>query len=127
MIDVVAGLIIQDNKVLIARRASHKKLAGKWEFPGGKVKDGENHHQALERELFEEFGIRTKTGKHFLTHEHEYDTFSIRLIAYFTVYLEGDYKLTDHDSIKWVYLKELVEHDLAEADIPIAKELIEYY
>jgi len=123
MINVVAGILIKENKVLIARRASHKSLPGKWEFPGGKIKDGESHHTALERELFEEFGIRTNTQQHFLTTEYTCEDFSIRLIAYIIDHLNGEFRLIDHDLIDWVEFEDLNKYDLAEADIPIAQEL----
>ncbi len=49
---VVAAIIIKNDKVLIARRAGHKKMPGKWEFPGGKIEEGEATERALEREIF---------------------------------------------------------------------------
>lgn len=123
MIEVVAGILIKDRKVLIARRAPHKLLSGKWEFPGGKIERSETPEAALEREFFEEFGVETKTGNFFLTNEHDYGTFKIKLLAYFSEYLLGDFNLTDHDQIEWVYLKELNKFDLADADIPIVEAL----
>ena len=123
MIKVVAGIIIKKGKVLIARRASHKSLPGKWEFPGGKIEIDETPEVALERELFEEFRIKTKTGKYITTNVHDYGTFKIKLLAYFSEYIRGEFILTDHDQIKWVVIKELKFCDLADADIPIINEL----
>ena len=57
MLKVVAAVIKKDDKYLVARRASHKQHAGKWEFPGGKVENGESHHEAMEREWIEELGV----------------------------------------------------------------------
>jgi len=123
MIEVVAGILVKEGKVLIARRASHKSLPGKWEFPGGKIEKNEKHETALERELFEEFSVKTKTGKYITTNEHDYGSFKIKLKAYFSEYLMGDFNLTDHDQIQWVRLNKLITYDLAEADLPIVKVL----
>jgi 8-oxo-dGTP diphosphatase len=123
MIEVVAGIIRKDNRVLIARRATHKKYSGKWEFPGGKIKKDEDHFKALERELFEEFGIITETKEYFCVNEHDYGTFKIRLIAYITEHISGNFNLTDHDTIEWVPVEELNNYGIAEADLPIVKKL----
>lgn len=123
MIEVVAGIIIKEDKVLIARRAAHKAMAGKWEFPGGKIEQGETPQKALERELYEEFGVKTKTGKYITTNKHDYGTFQIKLLAYFSKHIDGDFELTDHDKIAWVKIVLLKNYDLAEADIPIVKIL----
>ena len=127
MIQVVAGILLEDGKVLIARRAPHKKLAGKWEFPGGKVKDFEDHATALERELQEELGIKTKTRNYFCSNVHDYGDFEIRLIVYFSDYIEGKYELNDHDMIEWIEIKELKKLDLASADIPVIEKLMKKF
>ena len=62
MIDVVAAVIVKDNKFLITRRAPKLKLEGMWEFPGGKVEQGETPEEALKRELVEELKIETEIG-----------------------------------------------------------------
>jgi|APSaa5957512622_1039677.scaffolds.fasta_scaffold52608_2 8-oxo-dGTP diphosphatase len=123
MIDVVAAIIIDGEKVLIARRANHKSLPGKWEFPGGKVEEGETPKEALVRELTEEFEITTEIGSLFKTIEHSYGDFDIRLAAYFTKIVAGNFRLSDHDKILWVDSVALTKYDLAAADLPIAKEL----
>ncbi len=124
MIKVVAGIIVQNNKVLIARRAPHKSLPGKWEFPGGKIEIGETPEAALERELFEEFGVKTKTGKYIAANKHDYGTFKIKLLAYFSEYLMGDFNLTDHDLIEWVSISQLNSYEMAEADVPIINKIL---
>jgi len=113
MIDVVAGIIVQKKKVLIARRAPHKSLSGKWEFPGGKIEKDETPEVALERELYEEFGVKTKTGIYITSNEHDYGSFKIKLLAYFSNYIEGNFILTDHDQIEWVRINKLISYDLA--------------
>ncbi len=123
MLEVVAGIIWKDQKVLVAQRGEHKHLAGKWEFPGGKIEPGESPEQALERELKEEFSIDTHTTSFFELNIHHYPTFTIKLIAYHSEYISGDISLTDHDQAKWIDICEIKQYDFAEADIPIATEL----
>ncbi len=64
MTTVSCTIIEKEGKILIARRAEDQKLAGKWEFPGGKVEDGESPEERLKRELEEEFGIQVEVGEY---------------------------------------------------------------
>jgi len=123
MMDVVAGIIRKGNRVLIARRAAHKSMPGKWEFPGGKIEAGESPEQALERELLEEFGIQTKTGEHFYTSTYSYPSFDIRLICYYSEYLGGEYRQSDHDRIEWCDPVDMARYDFAEADMEVVTKL----
>mgnify|MGYP001828331910 FL=1 len=123
MIRVVAAIIKKSNTYLLARRSAHKVHGGKWEFPGGKIDKGEIPEQALERELYEEFGVRTKTGRHLVTTHFDYKTFQIELMAYESIYLEGDFQLRDHDQIAWPQLHEIGNYDLSGADRVIWKAL----
>ncbi|GAB4049444.1 (deoxy)nucleoside triphosphate pyrophosphohydrolase [Spirosoma litoris] len=127
MIDVVAGIVWKDGQVLLARRGKQKHLAGKWEFPGGKIEFGESAENALERELSEELGISTRTGNYFDTSVHQYPTVSIKLLAYNSIYISGIITLTDHDQVEWVSVDKLLEYDLAEADIPLVHKLVGMY
>jgi 8-oxo-dGTP diphosphatase len=76
--------------------------------------------------LFEEFGVDAIIANFFMESVYQYDNGSIRLLAYFVADVKGDYVATVHDEIRWVDAKELLEYDLAPADIPIAEELIRY-
>lgn len=67
MITVTCAIVENQGKILIARRAEDQKLAGKWEFPGGKVEDGESPEECLKRELNEEFGTNRGVVSHFIT------------------------------------------------------------
>lgn len=123
MIEVVAGILVKGNKILLAKRASHKSMPGKWEFPGGKIEKNEEPKKALERELFEEFGIVTKAKTHFKTTEHNYDTFNIKLISYIVELISGEFSLSDHDEIHWVEITKLSNYDVTDADKPIIELL----
>jgi len=125
MIKVVAAILRKENTYFIARRGPHKVHPGKWEFPGGKIEHGESPEEALERELFEEFCIQTKTQEHVTTIIHAYKDFQIELMAYRSDFIKGDFQLEDHDKIAWVSLRSMKDYDLAEADVLIALKLQE--
>ena len=125
MIKVTCGLIYDGNKVFICRRSREKSLGGYWEFPGGKIEPGEAPEECLKRELFEELGMDITIVKHFKTSRHSYDTFSIELISFLSKFKSASYAMTDHDVYKWIDTKELLDFELAPADVPIAKALID--
>jgi len=118
-IDVVAAVIKKDNKFLIARRSNKKDLAGYWEYPGGKVEEGETDEDSLKRELQEEFGIAVKIH-HFLTNSfYRYEKLNINLKAYLVEHLSGDFTLKEHDKIEWITTQSFNEFKFAPADIPV--------
>ncbi|CAM3707633.1 (deoxy)nucleoside triphosphate pyrophosphohydrolase [Elizabethkingia occulta] len=122
-IRVVCGVIFNEGRILLCRRKPEKSLGGYWEFPGGKIEVGETEEESLVRELQEELGIKVDIGKYFKTVVHNYDTFTIELVAYICRSEQSVCVLTDHDEYKWVEKSELLNWKLAAADIPIAKEL----
>ncbi len=123
MKDVTAAIIYKNGKVLIARRAPGESFAGGWEFPGGKIEQGETPEQCLKRELQEEFGVRALIKDFIAESIYEYSTGSIRLLAYVAEVVAGDMKLSVHDDYAWVDINDLLTYDLLPADIPIALKL----
>ncbi|AEJ18230.1 8-oxo-dGTP diphosphatase MutT [Gracilinema caldarium] len=123
MIAVTAAVILHDGKVLIAQRALDKKLAGKWEFPGGKIEPGETPEACLIREIQEELGVTIEVERFFTETEYHYDTEAIRLLAYIARWIDGNFQLTAHSQIQWVTPSELESYDFAPADVPIVKKL----
>ena len=122
MIKVVAALIEKDNKVLIAKRSTGDlDLLGKWEFPGGKVEPDEDEKSAIEREIREEFELYVKAKDFVINSICEYPTKTVDLRLYSCDYIKGDFKLHDHSDYVWVDKKELLDYDLAPADITLAK------
>jgi 8-oxo-dGTP diphosphatase len=117
MTDVAAAVIFKDNKVFIARRGPTQRLAGFWEFPGGKIEEGESGAQAIAREIKEELGIGVKVGGIIGRNVHHYDGWSIRLIAYECEWESGWLVPREHDDTAWVGVDELNDYSLAPADV----------
>ena len=125
-IDVVAAVIINDNKeVFCARRKDGGELAYKWEFPGGKIELGESNEEALVREIKEEFSTDIKVNDFITTVKHQYNTFHITMHAYYVNVIKGELILNEHTGFKWLQKDQLLELDWAAADLPIVKKVID--
>jgi 8-oxo-dGTP diphosphatase len=117
---VTAAIIRRSGSVLLARRSSGEKVAGFWEFPGGKVEDGETPEECLARELDEELGIQARIGRKCAESLHEYDHGKFRIIAYIADWVAGDLRPRVHDRVEWVKISNVGEYQLLPADGPIA-------
>lgn len=124
-IEVVAAIIKKENKYFCAQRADNGELAKKWEFPGGKIEKNETPEQALKRELVEELNLDVDVKEHFLTVEHEYNSFTLTLHSYLCVAKNDDIVLLEHLDSKWLDKTNLDILDWAAADIPIVNKLME--
>lgn len=124
MINVVAGILKKDNKILIARKKEGKSLAGYWEFPGGKIEDGETTQESLIRELMEEMNINIKVNEYVGESIYDYGNIVISLKGYLAEILDGEIALTDHDKYEWVTLDEIGSYKIAPADIQLVEDLL---
>lgn len=125
-IKVVAALIKNNNKVLIARRSTgDPDVLGKWEFPGGKVGQSEDEKHAIEREIKEEFELEIKAKEYIINNVCEYPTKTVDLRLYSCEYISGEFNLHDHSEYAWVDKNKLLEYDLASADISLAEYIKE--
>jgi len=124
-IEVVASVILREEKVLCVQRAEHEKeyISSKWEFPGGKVEHGEDGIQALKREILEELHIEIQNIEFLMTVEHTYPDFHLVMHAYTCKISSGEPVLTEHDDMKWLPVEELDQLNWAPADIPVVKHL----
>ena len=123
MIEVVGAAVLSGNKVLVCRRAQAKSLPGKWEFPGGKLEQGESAQEALTRELREELMLQVVVGPLVAVSQDE----EIRLSVYLAAPVESEPALgSDHDALGWFNKEELANLDFAPLDLPILGHLDGY-
>jgi 8-oxo-dGTP diphosphatase len=120
---VTAAVIEEKGRVLIARRKPGRHMAGKWEFPGGKVEPGETPEQSLERELMEELAIHARIGEFLLGTFFEGDGVSLELLVYRAERVSGEPALIEHEAICWVRPDELSGYDLADSDRAVVEKL----
>jgi len=126
MITVVAALIEKEGKVLIAKRSTgDPNVLGKWEFPGGKVKENEEEKDAIEREIKEEFELDIKAKDFIINNICKYPTKTVDLRLYSCDYISGEFHLHDHSEYVWVNKNEILNYELCPADIPLAEYIKE--
>ncbi len=125
---VAAALIDVDGRVLIAQRPEGKKLAGLWEFPGGKVDPGETPEAALIRELKEELSIDTRESclAPFTFASHEYDDFHLLMPLYLCRRWWGSVQPREGQAVKWVRPVRLADYPMPPADKPLVAMLRDF-
>jgi 8-oxo-dGTP diphosphatase len=127
-IEVVAAILCANKKVLVGQRMADDSNAGKWEFPGGKIKLNETPEVALTREIEEELGV-TLTDFTFFEQVHfDYDRYSVNIRFYLVdVKNEIDLKLSSHDELKWIYPHEHEQLDFLEANKNVLRKLSDMF
>ncbi|MBR3929348.1 MAG: (deoxy)nucleoside triphosphate pyrophosphohydrolase [Clostridia bacterium] len=120
---VVAGIIKRGDLIFAAQRNEKAHQGLKWEFPGGKVEEGETPENALERELFEELGIQTRTGRLFSEKTHAYPEKTVRVLFYLTEITSGEPRALEANQVGWFSKEALVRLDFSGADGIVAKEI----
>lgn len=129
--EVVCAVIYNDkNEIFCTQRGPGRALAGKWEFPGGKVEMNETHEQTIIREIQEELDSLVEpldyigAFNYVYTNLDPFDDFSITLYAYKCKLLKGNLVLTEHINKKWASKEELLKLDFAPADKDLIKILV---
>ena len=123
-IDVVAGLIFRDGRLLVCQRHETSAFPLKWEFPGGKVEPGERSEDALRRELKEELEIEIYVPVEVFSHRHLYPGASEVSLKFFRVTrFEGKVRNRVFQQIRWLKVEELPSLDFLEGDLPLIARL----
>ncbi len=124
MKSIAAAVILKDGKILICQRKAIREFPFKWEFPGGKIEEGEETTAALRRELKEELGIDAEIGPEIARFGYSYPKKPKILLIFFKVdRYEGEIVNQDFEQIRWVAPKQLGVYDLLEADFLILDKL----
>ena len=121
---VVAALIVKDGKVLVCQRTRHQTMPLKWEFPGGKIEEGEQPRDALRRELDEELGITATIGDEVARIRHEYPNGGMVELRFYVVREhKGEIENRIFRDIQWSERKDLLSYDFLEADLTLVNDL----
>ena len=126
-VEVVAAIIKHNDKILCVQRGENKLdyISKKYEFPGGKIEEGETREQTVVREIQEELKMDISTNEDFLTVEHEYPDFFLTMHSFICSCENPTVHLTEHIDYKWLSISEMEALDWAAADIPIVDKLIQ--
>ncbi|NDJ57272.1 pyrimidine (deoxy)nucleoside triphosphate diphosphatase [Enterobacteriaceae bacterium 4M9] len=126
-LDVVAAIIEQHGKILLAQRPACGDQPGLWEFPGGKVEPDETQPQALARELEEELGILATVGEYVASHQREVSGRLIHLHAWHVTDYRGEIRALSHSKLVWCPPSQAFDWELAPADVPLLEAFMALY
>ena len=124
-VEVVAAIIQHNDKILCVQRGENKLpyISKKYEFPGGKIEQGESREETIKREIREELNMEISVIKEFMTVNHEYPDFFLKMHSYICSCENTSVTLSEHIDYKWLSKNEMEHLDWAAADTPIVKEL----
>ena len=122
---VVTGAIIQEGETfLIGRRGPNEKSPGMWEFPGGKLEEGESLQDCIKRELKEELSIDADIGALYCSYTYTYPHVSYELYFYKITSFKGEPIKSAHDKLEWERLENFNKYDFLPGDDPVIEKLI---
>lgn len=124
-VNVVAAIIIHDGKCYATQRG-YGEFKDKWEFPGGKIEEGETPEKALIREIMEELETEIKVDGYFDTIEYDYPNFHLSMKCYFCSVVKGNLHITEHEDAKWLSGNQLDNVEWLPADYTIIEKLKKY-
>ena len=122
-LDVTAGVIYKDGKLLITQRKDRDRYGGFWEFPGGKLNPGESLTECLIREIIEELDIQIDVQNHLISLKHGQDDFTLILHAFYCVHVKGTPKKIEVQDWKWIDPSELPFYNFTEVDRILIQKL----
>ncbi len=123
-LQVTCAIIVQEHKILCVQRSAQMKLSLKWEFPGGKLEDGEAEEECIVREIKEELGLEIRVTAKLEQVFHDYGSFALTLIPFIAEIVSGTLVLMEHADYRWLEVEELMMLDWAEADLPIVEQVV---
>lgn len=123
-IKVTCAIIEKESDVLVVQRSEKMSLPLKWEFPGGKIEDGESEKECIVREIKEELNLDIRVLKKLNNSVFDYPNISIELIPFVAIQTNDEILLSEHIAYKYMSKNDLLNLDWAEADIPIVKEYL---
>ena len=122
-VSVVAAVIEKDGRIFATQRGYGEFKDG-WEFPGGKIEEGETPREALAREIFEELDCRIEVGEHLITVECDYALFHLSMACYRAKICDDSHiMLKEHEAARWLDMSELDSVDWLPADIEVVRAL----
>ena len=126
---VVAAVIKATNEnseqIIFATQRGYGDFKGGWEFPGGKIEEGETPQEALKREIMEELDTEISVGELIETVEYDYPTFHLSMDCFWCEIVKGDLVLKEHEAARWLTKKQLDEAEWLPADMAVVERLYE--
>ena len=123
-IQVTGALIKKNDKYLIGRRGPNEKSPGLWEFPGGKIEEGETPIECIKRELKEELNINAEIGNLVTKYNYDYPNVSYLLYFFKVKSYIGEFKIIVHDKLEWVSLNDFHKYDFLQGDTPLINQML---
>ena len=123
----IACIDSRDGKVFIAKRQMVGDMGGRWEFPGGKIEEGETPQEALKREILEELDTEIAVGNLIKTIEYDYPTFHLSMDCFCATVKSGHLELKEAEAARWLSKEELDEVEWLPADLELVDKIREGY